>query len=272
MRRPSARLSALLASALALTASAGCIAIYPELTTKLHSMPSGQVADPPPPDNLKWMRVLSARVPPTSRDGRAWTDLLGSLPDPYVIVFIDGVELFRTPPHADTLEPTWPDGPRGNFVVAEGSRLRVELWDSNALTDKPIGVRDFGKLSSDDVRTRQLRVELDGNAEVVLAIEPAHAMLGLGLWYELYTGGARITRLLDGGPAKRAGFEVGDELIELGTKKVKDLSSDEVRSIINSLPAAGLPVTVKHAKGTTAKITLQEGPVYPTFAEHNPLD
>src|SRR5690349_9801903 len=107
----------LVAALLTLASAPGCPAVHPELSTAVHPMPQSRPLDPPPPESLKWVRIVSARVPPRARDGRTWDQAFGSLPDPYVKLFLNGKELFRTPAQADTLEPTWPNGPRGNFQI-----------------------------------------------------------------------------------------------------------------------------------------------------------
>src|SRR4051812_45930067 len=97
-------------------ALAGCPAVFPELGTRTRSIPPGQPLDPPPPAELRWLRVLSARVPDKTRGGRPW-QTNGKAADPYAKVFVNDKEVFRTPVQSNTLEPTWPNGPKGNFKI-----------------------------------------------------------------------------------------------------------------------------------------------------------
>ena len=92
----------------------GCAAVYPELETRIGEAPAGMPLDPPPPDDRYFLQVLRGHVPERTRDGRTWDQLLGSLPDPYAKVLVNGVDLFRTNAQSDTLEPTWPGSPSGN--------------------------------------------------------------------------------------------------------------------------------------------------------------
>ncbi|MCK6590885.1 MAG: hypothetical protein L6Q76_25280, partial [Polyangiaceae bacterium] len=46
---------------------AGCPAIYPEIGTRIRKITADQALDPPPPDNLMWMKFESARVPDRTR-------------------------------------------------------------------------------------------------------------------------------------------------------------------------------------------------------------
>ena len=253
-------------------AAVGCPAVYPEIGTNLHKAPPDRPLDPPPPETLRWLRILSAKIPPRARDGRTWDQAFGSPPDPYAKLFVNGTELFRTPAQADTIEPTWPTGPRGNFQISPQDKLRVEIWDSNPLNDAPIGTRDIGRISEEYIRTKQIRVELEGGSEMLIAFEPAHAMLGVGLWFELRTDSCFITRMLKESPAERAGIQRGDEVVQIAGREVKGMSSDEVRSAFGSIPVAGLAVVLKHPDGSNMNVTLKEGPIYPPYSQFGVVD
>ncbi|MFT3770459.1 MAG: PDZ domain-containing protein [Minicystis sp.] len=261
------RLAAFLLLAMAL---AGCPAVYPEIGTRTRAIPAGQPLDPAPPSELRWMRFVSARVPERTRDGRPWGP--SGKPSPYAKLLLNGAELFRTPVQSNTFEPTWPDGPRGNFKIGPSDKLRIELWDNAAINDKPIGVRDFGSPTEQNELDKQIRVLFDDGGEVVLAYEPAHAVSGLGLWFELHTDACFITRLLQGSPAERAGLLAGDEVLKIGTREVKAMTPDEVKSAFNAVPFDGLALTVKHSAGSVADLTIKEGPIYPTFAQFGRVD
>jgi hypothetical protein len=258
------------ASLLAALVLVGCPAVYPELGTRTRNVPKGQPLDPAPPPELRWLRFVSARVPERTRDGRPWGS--GGKPSAYAKLFVNGKELFHTPSQGGTFEPTWPDGPRGNFKLAPNDKLRVELWDGAALGDRPIGVRDVGSPSEQHLMERQIRVELEGGAELVLAIEPAHAVQGLGLWYELRTESCFVTRLLDGSPAQRLGLAPGDEVIKVGGREVKTMSPNELKSAFNAVPPDGLPLVIHRAAGSVTEMLLKEGPIYPSFEQFGPVD
>lgn len=245
----------------------GCPAVYPEISTRTRKVTEGQELDPPPPEDLRFLKFVSGRVPPRARDGRTWDQVLGSLPDPYAKLLVNGQEILRTPTQSDTLEPTWPGAPSGNFRIVPGDKLRVELWDSNAMTDLPIGVREIGRVSDEHRMNKQIRVELEGGGELVVAFEPARAIFGLGLWFELRTTSCYITRMLEGSPAERAGVQAGDEVLRIADRDVSAMSAGEVRSAFNSVPSTGIPLVLRHPDGATLTITLKEGPIYPKFGE-----
>lgn len=248
----------------------GCPAVYPELGTRTRPIAPGLPLDPGPPPDLKWMKFLSARVPEKTRDGRSWGP--GGKPSAYAKLLMNGKDLFKTSPQGGTFEPSWPDGPRGNFKMGPADKLRIELWDSAALNDKPIGARDVGVPNEQHLMDKRIRVEFDDGGEVVLAFENAHAMQGLGLWFELRTDSCFITRLLEGSPAERADIKPYDEVVKIGTREVKTMSADEIKSSFNAVPFAGLGLTVKHAGGSVQDVTVKEGPIYPVFAQFGNVD
>lgn len=251
-------------------ALAGCPAVYPEIGTRTRAIPAGQPLDPPPPSDLRWMRFVSARIPERTRDGRPWGS--GGKPSAYAKLIVNGKELIRTSAQSGTFEPTWPDAPHGNFKVGPSDKLRLELWDSAAINDKPIGVRDIGTVTEQHELDKRVRVDFDDGAELILAYEPAHAVSGLGLWFELRTDSCFITRRLDGSPADRAGILPNDEVLKIGAREVKSMTADEIRSAFNAPPFDGLKVTIKHAGAAVTELTLTEGPIYPTFDQFGVVD
>ena len=107
---------------------------------------------------------------------------------------------------------------------------------------------------------------------MILGIEPGHAVSGAGLWYELRTESCYVTRMLQGSPAERAGLTKGDEIVEIGGRKVETMSADAIRSVFNAIPFDGVKLKVKHATGAAVDVVLKEGPIYPLYSEFGPVD
>jgi membrane-associated protease RseP (regulator of RpoE activity) len=179
-------------------------------------------------------------------------------------------ELVRTPVQANTLTPTWPDGPRGNYRLAIGTPLQLELWDSNALTNHPICVKTIRRIH-DDANAGGVDVACDSGARVWLKVEPAHAQLGLGFHYELRTQDVFVTRVVLESPAGRLGIRAGDQLTRIEGKDVSEMREGEPQSLINANARTGLNLTVKHAGGKVEDVTLKEGPIYETL-DYSPTD
>lgn len=255
--------------AVAITVLSGCAAVFPEVSTRFDKAPETGALDPPPPGDRHFVRVIKGRVPARTRDGRTWDQAFGSLPDPYVKVLVNGKQILKTSTASDTLEPDWSSSPGGNFVLSPGDKVEVQIWDSNPLNDGIIGKKDL-RLER-EMFGGETDLELSGECGITIEIQPAKAIWGAGFWYELRRGGARITRMLDESPATRAGLQKGDEIIELGGKPIEALSTDEVRSVLGAIPTEGVPMSVKHKDGSTLKLTVKEGPIYPLFSKGSEL-
>ena len=217
---------------------------------------------------MKWISFKGATVPPQTRDGRKWGGDLGrGTPDPYAVLLVNGSVLIKTPVQSNTLEPTWPSGPAGNFRVKETDRFRIELWDSKTVNDHPIGIKDMGPLSEEVQHLKEADLECDTGAQVRVAFEPPHARMGLGLHYELRVGEAYVTRVYEESPAGRAGLKAGDQILSLEGRDVSAMKSLEVQSSLNTPHVEGLAMKVRHRGGEELAVTLKDGPIYPLFAE-----
>lgn len=262
----------MLAMSLALVGLAtGCPAIFPEVATRMGPAPAIERFDPPPPPDRHYIVVHGAKLPPRTRDGREWDKVFGSLPDPYLKVFVNDVELFRTNIESDTLEPKWADTPKGNWPLKLADRLRLEIWDNNPLVDHAIGQKEI-RIDGDFFTNPEQEFDFDGGGELHMSFQPAKPAWGLGMWFELRTGSAYVTRLLDGTPASRAGLKAGDRILSLGGKQVATLSSDDVSGMLNSIPAGGIAIGVQHDDGSTLQVNLKEGPMYVLFKDYGDPD
>lgn len=259
------------ARAIFVTVMVGCAAVYPELGTSLRTPTAEMPLDPPPPEELRWLRFTGAMIPSQMRDGRTWQASLGRLPNPYAKLMLNEVEIIRTKPQTGTLTPTWPDGVRGNFKISSEDKLRIELWDGDMLGDKPIGVKDF-RPTNDVVIGDQIRIEVGGGAEVTLAFQPAHALYGVGLWYELRAETCFVSRLMGGSPAERAGILPGDEIMVIAGKQVPTMTTNQIRSAFNAIPKEGLPIVLRHDDGKSFSANLKEGPIYPPFEQYGQIE
>ena len=252
------------------SAAFGCAIIYPELNTPLRSPgPERSVAAPENP-NVVWVAIKEGEVPERTRDGRSWHEAGSKAPDPYVIVYVNGLELLRTDAQPGAFHPTWPGSPHGNFRFAPSDRLRVELWESGFI-DRPICVRELGTPSEVWLSDREIDVRCDSGGRVVIRWEPAHGFLGYGLFYELRTSEVYVTRVYDESPAARAGIRPGDQLLTLGGRRARDMKSGQVKSYLNASRPEGLHFQLKHENGASATVTLNEGPVYPLFYEYDAI-
>ncbi|MBX3127305.1 MAG: PDZ domain-containing protein [Polyangiaceae bacterium] len=246
-----------------------CGAVYPELKTSVRP-PGSQALSPPPPDDVLFLRFASATIPERTRDGRRWSNRGVDAPDPFAKVFVDDAELFRTPVQPDTLTPTWRDAERHNYRVPKGATVRVELWDKNPINNQPICVRRVQNIHSYAAQG-ELDMECESGARIKLRVEPAHGLIGLGFAYELRSRDVVITRVVADSPAGRVGVVVGDFVLAIEGRKVRDMKEDEPRSLINANGPTGLTMTLRHKDGSTVDVSFKEGALYPVKSDDIPI-
>ncbi|MBN2195603.1 MAG: PDZ domain-containing protein [Polyangiaceae bacterium] len=242
--------------------SAGCAPAFPAFSTPVRSTTADSATlDPPPPNHLVYLRLGSAKIPKRTRDGRAWDEVGGKAPDPYAIVFLDNRELFRTQPQPNTLVPDWSDGPSGNYRIGPRAELRIEIYDKNAMQPRPICMVELtGVEEAADEGGRE--VQCDSGASVRLLVEPAHAVIGVGLSLEVHAAEVLVTRVEEESPADRAGCARGDRIIAINGKAVRQMVEGEVRSVIRASVRTGFSLTLLEPDGATRTVSLKDGPIY----------
>lgn len=250
----------------------GCGAVYPQLATPVRTPPAAVVLTPPPPDDLLFLRFAGAVIPTRTRDGRSWDSVGGSLPDAFAKLIIDDKVIIETAVQSNTLTPTWPDQRRANYRVSPSASVRVELWDSNPISNHPICVSAVHDLHVDAVSEEPKIINCDSGAELKLIIDRAHGKLGIGLYYELRTEEVVVTRVIHESPAARAGLAVGDQLLKIQGKLVKTMADGEAQSLINANAATGVSLLVKKPDKTQMEVSLKEGALYPLAEEGVPID
>ena len=246
--------------------SSACGAVYPEISTPVRAAGT-RTLDPPPPEDLVYLKFAGAHIPTHTRDGRQWDSVGGSAPDPFAKLMIGDKEILATPVQANTLAPTWPDQKVGNYRIPQGVPARVELWDSNAINNHPICVESIGNLLAETSEEQNLDLRCDSGATIQIVVQPAHAKFGLGLYYELGSDDIHVTRVIGESPAARAKLALGDQLLRIQTRDVKGMDAETARSLINANVSTGVTFLVKHVNGSQEEVTVKDGPIYPTIDE-----
>lgn len=246
--------------------SSACGAVYPEISTPVRAAGT-RTLDPPPPEDLVYLKFAGAHIPTHTRDGRQWDSVGGSAPDPFAKLMIGDKEILATPVQANTLAPTWPDQKVGNYRIPQGVPARVELWDSNAINNHPICVESIGNLLAETSEEQNLDLRCDSGATIQIVVQPAHAKFGLGLYYELGSDDIHVTRVIGESPAARAKLALGDQLLRIQARDVKGMDAETARSLINANVSTGVTFTVKHVNGSQEEVTVKDGPIYPTIDE-----
>lgn len=250
----------------------GCGAVYPQLQTPVRTPPAHVVLDPPPPDDLLFLKFAGAVIPTRTRDGRNWDSVGGSLPDAFAKLFVDDQVILETPVQSNSLSPTWPDQADANYRVRPGAGVRVELWDSNPINNSPICVSDISNLHAETSMEEALEVDCASGAGLKLVVQPARGRLGIGLSYELRRDAVVVTRVLRHSPAARAGLGRGDQLLKIQGKLVSGMVDGEAQSLINANAVTGVSLRVRKFDKSEVDIDLKEGAVYPVVDEGVALD
>lgn len=250
-------------------ASTGCGAVFPEIATPLKAAPAGRELKPEPPGDLLYLEIKEAHIPERTRDGRLWRSEEGEPPDPFAMIVVNGKELFRTTVAGASFDPQWEDQPSGNYLIQKGSNIRVDLLDSQSMSNQAICSQPLRDLHEDAaLGERELDLRCDGGARLTIIAGPARPKLGLGFFYEIALGTITVTRLHSHSPAARAGMKKGDHIIEIMGKKADNLQDGEAQSLINANAQIGVSLTLER-DGTNKKIKVKQGAVYPMVKEFN---
>jgi hypothetical protein len=252
--------------------SVACGVVYPEVQTPVRTPPPGFGLVPPPPGDLLYLRFEGADVPQRTVDGRAWDESGGAEPDPYAKLLVNGKEIIVTPVESNTLRPKWGDQVRANYRIQRGSAVRVEVWDKNPIKSRPICLKDIDGLHEHVDTEHPLEIECESGARVRLVVEPAHGRLGVGLYYELHTERAFVTRVLEESPARRAGLAAGDEIQTVQGQDVRTMEDGKLQSLINANASIGFEMTVKRGDAPARPVKLRDGAIYPIIGEPIAID
>lgn len=247
----------------------GCGAVYPEVASPLRAPPPGYNLEPPPPADFYYVEFAGADIPLRTRDGRKWDSVGNAAPDPYAKLLVDEKEVILTPVQSDTLRPTWPDQERANYRIPSKAHVRVELWDSNPIYSHPICTKKVPRLDQREFSEEEeyLSIECENGGRIRLTVKPARGKFGLGLYYELRTGDAYVTRVIAQSPAGRGGLQQGDQIVRVQGQDVAKMEQGKLQSLINANASVGVKLTLKSEDGRVRDVTLKDGAVYPLVSD-----
>jgi len=223
--------------------------------------------EPPPPEDMVFLKFANAQIPTRTRDGRQWDSVGGSAPDPFAKLLIQDREILLTPVQAITLNPTWPDQPLGNYRIPRNTPVRIELWDSNPINNHPICVEAISNILAEASNEQNVELRCDSGATIEIVVQPAHAKFGLGLYYELGNDDIHVTRVIGESPASRAKLRRGDQIVKIQSRDVKGMDPETARSLINSNVSTGVTLSIRQPDGAVVDVTLKDGPIYPLIDE-----
>jgi hypothetical protein len=243
------------ASVLLLIFASACA--YPRRATPLSEVHASAAPAEAPPGVIG-LRFLSAVVPPRKRGGLAWDDD-GSAPDVSVRVYRSGSLVWQSEPVEDGLSPELNATPPENLYLPADAPIRIEVWDVDSVAGDPIGIWSGMGLPPSALLGADARVMLDSRAVIVMRVERAKPMRGLGLaLYEVRSSRLLAVSVLPRSPASRAGLEEGDAIVAIGEDSVESLGSSGAAS---ALARAGTHrgATLTVLRGSTRQILRLDG-------------
>ncbi len=252
-----------LALAASVSLALGCGAVFPRYTTATRRPPDGMResgALTPPPDDVRYVSVVSAELPPSRTDGRTWDS--DGAPDLYVVITRDGSEVYRSPVVSDSLRPTWSNAGE-NLRTPAGARWRVELWDEDGVVDDPVGSQEFVGVPSSALDGGEWVVRLPRNAVVRLRAAPPEPRVGMGVTYEVHEDYLGVISVVPGSPGAQAGLAEGDRVVSVDGHSVQSLGELGARRAMDRASMREVTLWYRRGEAAPREARVQPGAVYP---------
>lgn len=119
------------------------------------------------------VRLLSAKVHPTTADGADWDAMGAGDPDLLVQVWVGSRQILLTDAAEDVLEVEWDEAVSEPFDVAAGVPLKVKVLDVDVSSNDEIGIVELSPTREDARSGRVFRLAAGRVAELRLRIDPA---------------------------------------------------------------------------------------------------
>jgi len=240
-----------------------CGAVFPRYTTATRAVPdrmqeTGNIT--PPPDSIRAVRAASAEIPATRPDGNPWDS--DGLPDPYVVVFRNDVEVYRSPVARDTLHPTWEGAPT-SLIVSGETAFRFELRDADGVVDDSISVIEYPGVPSSALASSEWRVTFPNTAFLVMRIERPPPRFGMGVTYEMHEDYLRILAVELASPATAAELREGDRITHIDGVAVSTLDELGGRQAMDRSAMREVTLRIERAGEAPRDVTVRNDAVYP---------
>lgn len=260
MRSPLASLVFALLLALALTSCA-----YPRRTTSLSPVRTSSSMTTGPggtPGDVFQFTAVSATLNAQNRGATQWDDN-GGLPDPVLRVYRDDQLVWESRTIDDTLAPEWNQAAPRNIRFPASARIRIELWDQDALGGDPVGIwRGIG-LPPNARAGVEARILLEGESYVTIRVDPPQPHRGVGIrLFEVHGGDLQVVEVEPFSPASRADIVPGDRILAIGGQTVSQLGAQRAAGALSMAAERQEALRVASAQGTERTVTLDRGYVW----------
>ncbi|MEO0324171.1 MAG: PDZ domain-containing protein [Myxococcota bacterium] len=204
------------------------------------------------PNDVYRVVFRGATIPPRTRDGVAWDDD-GSPPDVVARLYRGQELLLEVPATNESLEATFPEAPSANLRLPRNEELRLELWDEDGISERPIGIWRGQGLPRSALPGADARVMLEGRAQLMFRIVQPEMHRGTGIpEFEVRKDALVVREVLAFSPAGRAGVRPGDRIVAIG---------DDLVATVGGNRAASLLSRAGTRRGTVLRLLREETPL-----------
>jgi hypothetical protein len=249
----------LLAAAAVLSACA-----YPRRATSLSPVRSAAFIVGPggTPSDVYSFTVVSAQLPERNRGATQWDDN-GGLPDPFVRLYRDDVLVWESPTIDDTLTPQWNASPPRNVHIPRSARIRLEVWDRDAIGGDPVGIWRGVGLPPNARPGIEARVLLEGESFLTIRVDAPQPHRGLGIrLFEVHDGDLEVLEVEPYSPASRAGIVPGDRIVGIGNQTVSQLGGNRAAGALSMAVERQETLRVRNRQGAERTVELDRGYVW----------
>lgn len=259
------RLFCIVTAATALGAATGCGAIFPRYTTVLRAAPEGTSGSgelTPAPDFVHRIAAMRAELPRQNREARDWDNDAG--PDPYVVVFRNGEEIYRSRTLQNTLTPQWDAAHDfADVRIHDNDTLRIELRDDDGLGSDTVGAIERRGVPADARGGGNWEIRLEGGATLFLQTTTPPAQLGMGVTFDFRDDVLVVISVEEAGPAYSAGLRAGDRIVAIDGRSISSLGDGGSRDGMNRASTRDVQLTVSRPRGNET-LQVRRDAVYPS--------
>jgi hypothetical protein len=248
-----------IAAALALCTASGCA--YPRHTTPLNTasdlkLPSEQI-----PGGMYTFQLISATAPETKISGLPWDDD-GSGPDLFVRLYVNERMVYESAVIENSTKPEWNRVLPHNVIIPRDSDFRIELWDyDTAVSADPIGRVEHRGLPPTAMPGALARLQLDSATMLVISVNPPRPHRGVGLTVEVRPDLLKVLKVEPFSPAARAGIRSGDQIVGIGSERVKDLDEGAKMSELSLAAGRKAKLSVLDPQGKNERDAQLDGDI-----------